>query len=472
MNIKYLAFFIAAVSSLSACSMVGDIDDIKPYYKMETDNVVYNSESAEAVLRGVYKSWRTFNTASFRPYMSILSGTTASKGGGVTGGQEFINNSIQANNIALSNIYLGTYLTINTANNLIMLMERGDAKGMPAQRVNEIIAECKIQRALAHFQILRHYGYFFDLNSPYGIVLRNKPFEGTEAAPRADVQESYNFILQDLDAAITHAPKIQELHYYVSQTTAKAIKAKVLLHMGKYAEAARFAKEVIDEAQDNGYALEDDFSSIFTNGFDSSEALFATYTFGSTETVSDQVSRTTYSDYTKRMADALEGTASDGSLTTGNGYDSRFYLMFNPTLAGAQGNGKYPYSSNGAGKHNTQMILRLGEIYFIHTEASIRNGNDALGRKSFQTVASRAGYPEDYVSKLKSDALLDHIFKHKILELFAENGEDWFDFVRFYKAKNIALNAIKSSIKTESQLVLPLPQSALAGNNLLKQNPL
>lgn len=472
MNIKYLAFFIAAISSLSACSMVGDIDDIKPYYKMETDNVVYNSESAEAVLRGVYKSWRTFNTASFRPYMSILSGTTASKGGGVTGGQEFINNSIQANNIALSNIYLGTYLTINTANNLIMLMERGDAKGMPAQRVNEIIAECKIQRALAHFQILRHFGYFFDLNSPYGIVLRNKPFEGTEAAPRADVQESYNFILQDLDAAITHAPKIQELHYYVSQTTAKAIKAKVLLHMGKYAEAARFAKEVIDEAQDNGYALEDDFSSIFTNGFDSSEALFATYTFGSTETVSDQVSRTTYSDYTKRMADALEGTASDGSLTTGNGYDRRFYLMFNPTLAGAQGNGKYPYSSNGAGKHNTQMILRLGEIYFIHTEASIRNGNDALGRKSFQTVASRAGYPEDYVSTLKSDALLDHIFKHKILELFAENGEDWFDFVRFYKAKNIALNAIKSSIKTESQLVLPLPQSALAGNNLLKQNPL
>ena len=219
MNIKYLAFFIAAVSSLSACSMVGDIDDIKPYYKMETDNVVYNSESAEAVLRGVYKSWRTFNTASLRPYMSILSGTTASKGGGVTGGQEFINNSIQANNIALSNIYLGTYLTINTANNLIMLMERGDAKGMPAQRVNEIIAECKIQRALAHFQILRHFGYFFDLNSPYGIVLRNKPFEGTEAAPRADVQESYNFILQDLDAAITHAPKIQELHYYVSQMT-------------------------------------------------------------------------------------------------------------------------------------------------------------------------------------------------------------------------------------------------------------
>jgi len=472
MNIKYLAFFITAVSSLSACSMVGDIDDIKPYYKMETDNVVYNSESAEAVLRGVYKSWRTFNVASFRPYMSILSGTTASKGGGVTGGQEFINNSIQASNIALSNIYQGTYLTINTANNLIMLMERGDAKGMPAQRTNEVIAECKIQRALAHFQLLRHFGYFFDLNSPYGIVLRNKPFEGTETSPRANVQESYNFIIQDLDDAINHAPEHQELHYYVTRTTAKAIKAKVLLHMGKYAEAARFAKEVIDEAQDNGYALEDDFSSIFTNGFESSEALFATYTSGSTETVSDQVSRTTYSDYTKRMADALEGTESDGNLTTGNGYDRRFYLMFNPTLAGAQGNGKYPYSSNGAGKHNTQMILRLGEIYFILAEASIRNGNEILCRESFQAVATRAGYPLDYVSKLTNAVLLDHIFKHKILELFAENGEDWFDFVRFYKAKNLALNTIKSSIKTDSQLVLPIPQSALAGNNLLKQNPL
>lgn len=471
MKTTYLGILLAGTLGMSSCSMVGDIDDIKPYYKMETDNVVYNSESAESVLRGVYKSWRTFNVSTFRPYMSILSGTTSSKGGGVTGGQEFVTNSLQSNNVALSNIYTGTYLTINTANNLIALMERGDAKGMPEQRVKEVIAECKTQRALAHFQILRHFGYFFDLNSPYGIVLRDKPFQGTEIAARANVQDSYSFILKDLDYAIANAAKTNDLHYYITETTAKAIKSKVLLHMEKYVEAENLAKEIIDQASSQGYSLETDFKNLFTNSFESVELLFGTYTQGSLETVSDVVSRTTYSEYTRRIADALVGGGSDGNLTTGQGYDSRFYFMFNPQ-AGPLGNGKYPYASNGPGKHNTQMILRLAEIYLIHAEAAVRNNHLDAARQSFQTIASRAGYAPNYAETINDSELLNTIFQHKVLELFAENGEDWFDFVRYYKRQNIGLGDIKPIIKSESQLVLPIPQSALAGNNLLEPNPL
>ncbi|MNR48071.1 SusD family protein [compost metagenome] len=87
-------------------------------------------------------------------------------------------------------------------------------------------------------------------------------------------------------------------------------------------------------------------------------------------------------------------------------------------------------------------------------------------------MASRASYPADYAAGIGNNVLLAAIFQHKVLELFAENGEDWFDFVRYYQAKNIAINAIKSTIKSDSQLVLPLPQTALAGNNQLQQNPL
>ncbi|MDR2282022.1 MAG: RagB/SusD family nutrient uptake outer membrane protein [Sphingobacterium sp.] len=472
MKTTYLGLFLAGTLSLSSCSIVGDIDDIKPYYKMETDNVVYNAESAEAVLRGVYKSWRTFNVSTFRPYMSILSGISSSKGGGLTGGQEFVTNSLQANNIALSNIYQGTYLTINTANNLIFLMERGDAKGMSEQRVKEVIAACKVHRALAHFQILRHFGYFFDLNSPYGIVLRDRPFQGTETAARANVQDSYTFILDDLDYAISNAVPSSTQHYYVTQMTAKALKAKVLLHMGKMAEAEKIAKEVIIAADNQGYALENDFRTLFINGYESKEALFATYTNGNLETVSDLVSRTTYSEYTRRLADALSGTETDGDLTSGQGYDHRFWVMFGPNTIGALGNGKYPYASNGPGKHNTQMILRLGEIYLVHAEAAARNNNYVAARESLQIMASRAGYPNNYASTWNDNELVSLIFKHKTLELFSENGEDWFDFVRYYKAGDLPLTEIKNTIKTESQLVLPIPQAALAGNRELEPNPL
>lgn len=468
----YQGIFAAGLLALSSCSMVGDIDDIKPFYKMETDNVIYNTESAESALRGVYKSWRSFNVSTFRPYMSILSGFAVSKGGGVTGGQEFVTNSVQANNVALVNFYQGTYLTINTANNLIMLMERGDAKGASDTKVKEIIAECKMQRALAHFQILRHFGYFFDLSSKYGIILRKKPFEGTEVAARTNVRESYEFILEDIDYAILHAPKKSDYHFYATSTTAKALKAKILLHMGDFKRCEEISQEILNDSENWGYKLEDSFSNIFTNGYESPEALFSTYTEGAMETVQDLISRTTFSDYLKRMADALQGADTDGNLNTGKGYDLRFFEMFNPTLAGVLGNGKYPFPSNGPGKHNTQMILRLAEIYLIHSEAAARNGNYQAARESFKKTAIRAGYPAEYVNKIKNDEFLKLIFKHKTLELFSENGEDWFDFVRNYKLKTVDLNEIKSTIKSESQLVLPIPQTALAGNNLLEQNPL
>lgn len=468
MKPKYIAFLFAATLATSACS----IDEIKPYHKLETENVVYNQESAEAVLRGVYRSWRTFNIATFRPYMSILSGFSVSRGGGLTGGQEFITNALQANNVAIATFYEGSYLTINTANNLIVLLERGDAKGTPEIRIKEMIAECKTQRALAHFQLLRHYGYFFDTKSPYGIVLRDKPFEGTQTAKRATVKDSYSFILNDLDYAINNGPSYTGENYYVSRLTAKALKAKVLLHMKEYLQAETIANQVINEAQEAGYALETNYKDIFTNGYESTEALFATYTEGTTETLSEVINRTTYSEFIKRMADNLIGANADGNLTTGEGYDHRFFLMFNPNLAGPLGNGKYPYNANGPGKHNTQMILRLSEIYLIHAEAAARNGNFTQSKESLNSITKRANYPANYSASIANSALLTQIFQHKILELFTENAEDWFDFVRYYKENNINIDAIKTTIKSASQLVLPLPLSALAGNNSLEQNPI
>ena len=62
--------------------------------------------------------------------------------------------------------------------------------------------------------------------------------------------------------------------------------------------------------------------------------------------------------------------------------------------------------------------------------------------------------------------------KHKLLELVSEVYEEWFDLVRDYKEGDLNITDVKSTITSDNQLILPIPQTALAGNNLLEQNPL
>ena len=37
-----------------ACDLMGDVDKVKPYYKLEDQTAIRNAQSAEQVLRGVY----------------------------------------------------------------------------------------------------------------------------------------------------------------------------------------------------------------------------------------------------------------------------------------------------------------------------------------------------------------------------------------------------------------------------------
>ena len=75
------------------------------------------------------------------------------------------------------------------------------------------------------------------------------------------------------------------------------------------------------------------------------------------------------------------------------------------------------------------------------------------------------------VDAVPDNALLEFTRKNKWIELFAENNEEWFDMVRYYKAGDLNITSIKGTITKDNQLILPLPKEALAGNNLLEVNP-
>lgn len=478
MKTSYIIYILLLSVILGSCDLMGDVDKVKPYYKLEDETAIRDANSAEQVLRGINTLWRQWDLCAIRANMSIMAGSMSiSSSGGITGQTGFSDNNVQADNEIIGKVYNQLYSVINSSNFMIEFLENNKVKDLVPQRLQEILGEGRFHRAMAHFTLLRLFGQFYDLESPYGIVISDKPYRVVHSQARASVADCYKFIEADLDSAILHATEMPmnnyaPTHAIISKTTAKAFKAKVLLSKGDFVNAATLAEEVIESAGDYGYYLEN-YMDIYSNMFNSAEVLFAPYVAGFDESCFFDLSRISFSSYTQSLADEMVPTP--GNPTNGNGYDPRFVetlLLPNVNIVAFQ-NGKYPHNYNEDYQNNTYYFFRLGEVYYIHAEAEARQGGAHLAkaRTSLQAVLD-VHVPDLYdASNIPDNELLEAIRQHKWIDLVCENYEEWFDMVRYYKAGDLNITSIRPNITTDRQLILPIPQDALAGNNLLIQNP-
>lgn len=65
---------------------------------------------------------------------------------------------------------------------------------------------------------------------------------------RSTVQQTYDFILKDIEYAISNAPDFTSSDF-ASKMAAKALKVKVLFYMGKYSEALEAANTFIGDGE-------------------------------------------------------------------------------------------------------------------------------------------------------------------------------------------------------------------------------
>ena len=465
---RYIIFSLLGVLGFTSCDLTGSIDNIKPEYVLEEWALIRDEKSAELALRGVYQQWRDKGLTLILPNMCYLSGSIT--GGGIEP-TPFINNDVKPETNNIANYYTILYRIVNYTDVIIEQLEAGKAVGLDSLKNVEMIGQCKFHRAMANFFLLRTYGQFYDETSPYGIVLVKEHMQETKAVPRSSVADGYKFINEDLDDAMKMAPESVTDHYTVGRTVAKALKARVLLYQKEYKKAADLADEVLKEAEGQGYVMEANYADIFNNSCFSSEVLFAPYTFGLIERLVLNVNTLKAGSYLTKVADGF--VDGKGDMLTGEGFDSRYVATFIKP-SGPNNNGKYPnndYLDNTIS--NTCFYFRLGEVYLIHAEAAIRGYEDFAGaRASLKKITDRAGYDEDYVNTIPDSDLLETVRKHKLIELVEENYEDWFDLVRYYKEGDLNITDVKPTVTSDTKLILPMPQTALAGNNLLEQNPL
>lgn len=455
-NIKTLIVLLSVTLFLNSCELA-DVTDIDPVYQISEEKVITNLDQAQSVLYGTYGVLLDgLEYIVYTPAITSMMGLTMQPG--VWGGSSenaFFTNDVNPDNYYLEYIYTKMYFLINNANHIITKTEKLETT---EARKNEIIAEAKILRALSNFYLLRLWGEFYDLNSPYGIVLKKEPIVNAAPKARANVSDSYDLILDDLEFGINYGPVFTNT-FYTSNLFAKALKSKVLLYKKEYEMAAQLAFEVINSDE---RTLEDTFADIFTKKIENpDEVLFQTPFDNLNDRNNKAFMLRAYFGLSDYYVDILEG-------------DARKDVAVAYNSAGSVRNGKFNNSTyNGVPlTADTEYFLRLDEVYLIYAEAVLRADNaDAItkSRDAINVIRERSGNP--MITTSDKSELLEAIRLEKIYELGAESGEEWFDLVRYHIAGDIDINTFKP-ISSDTKLILPLPQQTVElSENLIEQNP-
>lgn len=445
---KNIYIIMISIVGLFSCQLT-DVVDVDPPNNLVPENVATNASTAENLLNGAYSILNNrFYYRFTESVPSLLSGTMQVR---TIGDRDIEANAIQTDNINARELWRTFYELINMTNIVIEQINTLPDEDFAGERKSEIIGEAHFLRAFGHFDALRYYGQFFDGNSPLGVMIRTSPANvTTRNQARGSVSAVYDQIIADLDIAIAQAPDFT-VSYFASKTAAKALKAKVLLFMGEYADAASLASEVINEGT---RSLSPTFAEVFDDGLDADEMIFIKY--ADEQTADNPLTRRKNFVYGFRW------------LTAGDFLTD--FMSGDPREAAT-------YAANGSvlKVHNTDNFsptyyLRLAELYLIQAEGLARSGASLADSKApLEAVRSRAFGTPQVSAATTTEELLDEIYNEIILELSFENGSEWFAGIRFDKIVDA-----KEQVTSQDQYILPVPLREIQANSELTfgdQNP-
>ncbi len=443
---KKTSIYIIILLLIYSCEIV-DVLENDPPNNLVAENVVENETDARALLNGVYTTITARTTDKYYMFSELIPSAmigSMSRSGLGTINAQFSENELQFDNIFVRDYWLVFYKVIDLANNSIVQTEQLSSDLITEESRREILGEAHYLRAMATFDALRYFGQFFDVNSNLGVVLRTEPSNYVSRdKPRSTVAECYAQIISDLDIAISDAPDFS-VTYRSSKTAAKALKAKVLLFQGQYAEAATLADNVIN---DGTRSLEVDFETAFSNGLNSSEMIFMTYRDENSDSEDNNRKRF----YFGRAGNTWFADLMDA--------DPRRPFTYN---------GATVLKTNDADNFRPTYFLRLSEMYLIKAEGlAFSNATLADASAPLNIVRNRAGIGDTPATNM--DELKDDIFNEIARELAFENGSEWFAAIRFDKAMTL-----KPTIISSNQYILPIPEQEIEGNgsiSIADQNP-
>ncbi len=336
------------------------------------------------------------------------------------------------------------------------------------------VSQCYALRALAYFTMTQYFCYPYSKGADQkGLpIVKDKPVEAFQNATRASLGDTYSFMLDDIAKALEYneaAGSPSPQYFYLNKAAIYALKARVCLYMGNYADAEAAAKKAI-ELKGKGNATYTDLTpnnetylTMWASLNPSDEDIFT-------------LSKTTDDNLSANALNTLWGSYYGKVSTYGQSF-------FSDTDVRAQLIGvvdsNSPASMKWQGIESSQAtsnipIFRKSEMALIIAECEARNGNIAEAQKYVGYTAKRDSQyaAEDGscdLSKLPSDkdALLEFIWKENTREFLGE-GHFYSEARRL--DKTVTVMAGTCTTFRPANFVFPIPAAEINAGFMKDQN--
>lgn len=492
MNMKSLFIIGGLLSMMTLVSSCDDKLSALPTQSKVDGNLIVDQKSAEYALNGIYYQYAqcgvdnysiesTGCSSLYEIYPANVAGVIDYYQGPymfeVHGGSAYESYS--------NYIWYPFYQQLTAANSVISQVEEAPDSWFSGERKSEIIAEARFMRALIHYNVLRMFGYYWDINSPYGAILRMEHTTSHNLSKaRSTVKETYEAIMDDLKYAIEYMPE-ENPNYYANVWVAKGLKVRVLMMRGQnsdYAEAAELAYDIIENGP---YSLEANTLDIFhSKGLSSSEVMFGIEPKSNqTEVLEAYYYRETPQWLPSEKFLALfENDPRKEKLFLEKEVQTYEYV-FDP-------DGGYHLEMvtkiyNIICKHmpttalyatdieESQYQMRLGEMYLLRAEALARTNNLPEAKNLLRTVMEHAGLTDFAELDAVSDehSFMQVYFNEYLKNMFCESGREWDIMMRMPSDIVQGFNEEYSKVQYS---IFPIPIDEFKNNYALDkddQNP-
>lgn len=448
-NMKKILFFLTLFLVIVSCKKFY-VEDMSTLITAES-GALSNVTGLTAALAGAYRPLAGgFQGAATAACLMGGDDLTTNKASNKADFREFDQFVINNTNQRLAQVWNGCYKSIQQCNNIIANYSK--ATGVQAT-INQIAGEAYFLRAWSYFWIVRLHG-----KAP--LVLESQTYdEASLKINSSSIADIYAQIISDLKMAETLVQNKKPAPGRVGLGTVKYELAKVYLTMAgspvndvaKYADAASYAKNVIDNQTLYGFGLMDDFNSLWPtatqNNDGNKEEVFA-FTFQGPGAA--RLSNSYYG-LSPRPAEAGGWDDYCAELTFFNEFPVGYRKNCTFQTSWTNGSGvvipytsfvtKRPYYKKFQGdKLSFQNAFsipmeRFAEALMIFAEAQVKstgNASDPLALEAFNKVKRRgAGLPPNTPNALVDATSLTQ--KQVVTEKgweFAGEFCRWFDLVR------------------------------------------
>lgn len=430
---------------MNSCSMT-DVLDQEPPQALPSDQAIIDLPTAENALIGAFAQLPEAHIEFMGAYMTGL------MRGGSTG-NGFITNEVPTNHNTVTNFWSRLYRVVSAANGIL---EQTPPLAVENEgRKTEIIGTAKFLRAYASFELLRYFARYDEYDHPNGIIIRDRLVKLSDyEKARSTVAESYDFIETDLLEALDEVPEVSPRHF-VNRTTVTALLSRFYLYRG-YAKqddpadmqrAIGYADDVITE---RASYLESTFQQVFKSGLSSPELIWGRFP--------DKTTKMKYNNYLVSPSPfVMSGPKLDSMLT---GDPRRTHIVGSNPVYRTRAIIKYYVTNQEI--EETLYLLRVPELYLIKAEALWRSG---ASLQDCQAVLNQLLARLNRISQATDrDTFGRELFHNWAIELFLENGHEWFAAQRFGQ-----LEALQG-LTDRNRYIFPIPLKEIDLNPLMVPN--